>query len=45
MATVTATGDDGRTLTFGLAYGFQNIQSVMLKVKRGVCDLDFVEVC
>lgn len=33
-----------RMLKFGRAYGFRNIQSVLLKMRRGVCDLDYVEV-
>ena len=31
-------------LKFGKAYGFRNIQSLMLKMKQGKCDLDFIEV-
>lgn len=31
-------------LKFGKAYGFRNIQSVMLKMKQGKCDLDFIEI-
>lgn len=31
-------------LKFGRAYGFRNIQSVMLKMRRGTCDWDFLEV-
>jgi hypothetical protein len=34
----------GRSLKFGRAYGFRNIQSVILKLKREKCDLDFIEV-
>jgi iron only hydrogenase large subunit-like protein len=37
-------GDGTRKLKFARAYGFRNIQSVMLKVRRGQCDLDFVEI-
>ena len=33
-----------RKLRFARAYGFRNIQSVMLKMKRGQCDWDFVEI-
>jgi len=33
-----------RKLRFGRAYGFRNIQSIILKAKRGKCDLDFIEV-
>ena len=32
------------SLRFARVYGFSNIQSVLLKLKRGKCDLDFVEV-
>jgi iron only hydrogenase large subunit-like protein len=31
-------------LKFAKIYGFRNIQSLMLKLKRGKCDYDFVEV-
>ncbi len=31
-------------LKFGKVYGFRNIQSVMLKMKRGKCDYDFIEM-
>lgn len=31
-------------LKFGRAYGFRNIQSLLLKMKRGLCDLDLIEV-
>jgi hypothetical protein len=33
-----------RKLKFARAYGFRNIQSVMLKLRRGMCDFDFIEV-
>jgi len=33
-----------RRLRFAKVYGFRNIQSVLLKLKRGKCDLDFVEI-
>lgn len=33
-----------RKLKFARAYGFRNIQSVMMKMRRGQCDLDFVEI-
>lgn len=33
-----------RRLKFARAYGFRNIQGVMLKVRRGQCDYDFVEI-
>lgn len=36
--------DRPRKLRFARAYGFRNIQSIMLKMKRGKCDLDFIEV-
>lgn len=48
--TAAAAADDihgvggARMLKFGRAYGFRNIQSVLLKMRRGVCDLDYVEV-
>ena len=31
-------------LKMGKAYGFRNIQSLMLKMKKGKCDLDLVEI-
>ena len=34
----------GRKLKFARAYGFRNIQSIMMKLRRGTCDLDFVEI-
>ena len=34
----------GSTLRFAKIYGFRNIQSLMLKMKRGKCDYDVVEV-
>jgi len=37
-------GVGGAKLKFGRAYGFRNIQSVLLKIRRGTCDLDYVEV-
>jgi iron only hydrogenase large subunit-like protein len=33
-----------RRIKFARVYGFRNIQSLMLKLKRGQCDLDYVEV-
>ena len=33
-----------RKLKFARAYGFRNIQSVLLKIRRGVCDYDFIEI-
>jgi hypothetical protein len=33
-----------RKLKFARAYGFRNIQSLMLKLRRGTCDFDFVEM-
>ena len=36
--------DDIITLKMGKAYGFRNIQSLMLKMKKGKCDLDLVEI-
>lgn len=44
MATVSVFAEGRGTLKFGRAYGFQNIQSIMLKLKRGQCEFDFVEV-
>ncbi|OQR83120.1 nuclear prelamin A recognition factor-like protein [Achlya hypogyna] len=36
---------DGRpALTFALAYGFRNIQTVLMKIKRNKCPYDFVEI-
>lgn len=34
----------GHNLTFAKAYGFRNIQSVMMKMKTKRCKLDFVEI-
>lgn len=31
-------------LKFSRAYGFRNIQSILLKMKRGTCDYDLVEI-
>ncbi|KAJ1442372.1 iron hydrogenase [Ochromonadaceae sp. CCMP2298] len=33
-----------RKLKFARAYGFRNIQSLMLKLRRGTCDFDYVEM-
>ncbi len=33
-----------RRLKFGRAYGFRNIQSVILKLKRDKCNLDLIEI-
>lgn len=33
-----------KKLKFARAYGFRNIQSVMLKVRRGQCEYDFIEI-
>jgi iron only hydrogenase large subunit-like protein len=33
-----------KSLKFVKAYGFRNIQSIMLKMKRGKCDYDLIEV-
>lgn len=38
------TGTAEVKLKFGKAYGFRNIQSLLLKMKQGKCDLDFVEI-
>ena len=43
QGTGTGTNSDIK-LKFGKAYGFRNIQSVMLKMKQGKCDLDFIEI-
>jgi iron only hydrogenase large subunit-like protein len=40
----SAVGAPARKLKFARAYGFRNIQSIMLKVRRGTCDYDFVEI-
>lgn len=37
-------GVGGAKMKFGRAYGFRNIQSVLLRMRRGTCDLDYVEV-
>ena len=34
----------GQKLKFARAYGFRNIQSIMLKMRRGKCDYDFIEI-
>ena len=36
--------EGGHKLTFAKAYGFRNIQSVMMKMKTKRCKLDFVEI-
>lgn len=41
---VVTDGSSPRKLKFARAYGFRNIQSIMLKVRRGTCDFDFVEI-
>ena len=33
-----------RKLKFARAYGFRNIQSILMKVRRGTCDIDFIEI-
>lgn len=33
-----------RKLKFARAYGFRNIQSILLKIRRGACDFDFIEI-
>jgi iron only hydrogenase large subunit-like protein len=40
----SSTGIAPMNLKFGRAYGFRNIQSLLLKMKQGKCDLDFVEI-
>jgi len=37
-------GEGGRRLVFAKAYGFRNIQSIMLKMRKGKCDFDFIEI-
>ena len=45
MEEVVVDPGDGRTpLRFAKSYGFRNIQSVMLSLRRGLCTYDFVEV-
>ena len=36
--------DASKQLKFAKVYGFRNIQSLMIKMKRGSCDLAFVEI-
>lgn len=33
-----------KKLKFARAYGFRNIQSILMKVRRGNCDIDFIEI-
>ena len=41
----TSTDDnEPKKLKFAKVYGFRNIQSVMMKLKRGKCEYDFMEV-
>lgn len=40
----SSSGNTPIKLKFGRAYGFRNIQSLLLKMKQGKCDLDFIEV-
>lgn len=35
---------NSKTLRFGIAYGFRNIQTLIRKVKKGISPYDFVEV-
>jgi len=44
IRTINSDRDDNITLKMGKAYGFRNIQSLMLKMKKGKCDLDLVEI-
>lgn len=41
---VNGVGTGDRSLRFGRAYGFRNIQSVLNQLKKGKCNLDLVEV-
>lgn len=43
-ADISTLTDPRSGLKFAKVYGFRNIQSLMLKLKRGKCDFDFVEV-
>jgi len=31
-------------LKFAAAYGFRNIQNIMMNIKRGKCDYDYIEL-
>ena len=44
FADVTYSGAGGNSLKFARAYGFRNVQTVMLKMKTKRCNYDFVEV-
>jgi hypothetical protein len=44
FAAVAAAATASRKLKFGRAYGFRNIQSIITKLRRGACDLDFIEL-
>eukprot|EP01041_Mallomonas_annulata_P012054 gene12054-25262_t len=45
MSVVQVQDSTGRqSLRFGKAYGFRNIQAVVQSLKRGKCELDFIEV-
>ena len=43
-ADISTLSDPRSGLKFAKVYGFRNIQSLILKLKRGKCDYDFVEV-
>jgi len=42
--TVAPASTAPRKLKFARAYGFRNIQSILMKVRRGNCDIDFIEI-
>lgn len=45
LSTTTAvTNPSLPSLKFAKAYGFRNIQSMLMKMKRGTCDIDLVEI-
>lgn len=41
---IAGSNEGSRALKFARAYGFRNIQSIMLKLRRGTCDYDYVEI-
>lgn len=43
-ADASTSGGAVRKLKFARAYGFRNIQSLLLKIRRGTCDFDFIEI-
>lgn len=44
MDSASAVAGASARLKFGRAYGFRNIQSIMIKMRKGTCDWDFVEI-